>query len=62
MDRHTSNELEEALALEDRASATRKAVLSDRDFMAGVRRALAESTNGEAGKPWNEVKKELGIV
>ena len=57
-----SEEMREQIELEDRACEIRKAVLSDADFMGGVREAMEAEERGEQGRPWPEVKKELGIV
>lgn len=56
------SELEEQLLLEKRASMIRRAVLSDPDFMAGVRQSQQAEQDGETGRPWSEVKRDLGIV
>lgn len=40
----------------------RKRVLADEEFMAGVRKSLAEwRAGGSKVTPWEEVKQELGI-
>lgn len=43
-----------------RAERIRDECLADKDFMEGVRRGLAAYKAGRM-RPWNEVKKELGI-
>lgn len=61
-EKEVSPELEEQLRLEERASRIRRAVLSDRDFMAGVEHSRKAEQNGETGRPWLDVKRDLGIV
>ena len=57
--RKLSPELQEQLKLEEKANQARMAVLSDAQFMAGVAEAQAAEGNGDEGRPWDEVKREL---
>lgn len=50
------------IELEEKATKKRIAALKDVAFISGVRQALLEEQQGDAGVPWSEVKKELGIT
>ena len=46
---------------EEQQEAVRNAVRNDPEFLAGVEAGLAAYEGGDEGRPWSEVKKELGI-
>jgi len=58
---HISPMLQVQLELEEKAHQVRIAALSDAEFMAGVYEAMQAECDGDAGRPWAEVKKELKI-
>lgn len=41
--------------------AIRQAALADPEFMAGAREGMKAYLAGDRGRPWKEVKKELGL-
>jgi hypothetical protein len=55
-------EVQAALALEERAKRVTRAALADEKFLKDLREAQALEAAGVRGEPWAEVKARLGLV
>jgi hypothetical protein len=55
-------EVQEAIALQERANAIVMAALNDDEFMAGVLEARKQEAEGQEGELLTDVLKRLGIV
>lgn len=61
MTAHTSNELEHAKMIEERAHRVKMAMYNDEEFIAGIREGYEQACNGEL-MTWAELRQALDRV